>query len=76
MVVAEVVVGNVQEPAPPLHDMAARLRTELGLPEMPMYKLIERAASELGIEHETKAGATLIEKAEAAWKALLGGGGK
>ena len=39
-----------------------------------MYKLIDRAASELGIEH-TKPGATLVEKAEAAWKALLGGGG-
>lgn len=74
VVTAAVVGANKRNPAPPLHEITARLRTELGLPEMPLHKLLERAASELGLEHST-AGATVMEKAEAAWYALVGGGG-
>ena len=69
--VAEAVVVNGEAAPPPLHEIVARLRMELGLPEMPMAQVIDHASSELGIEH-AKVGTSLVAKAEAAWKVLLG----
>jgi len=57
-----------QEDMPPLHEIVVKLRTELGLPEMPMAQLVDRAVFELSLDVGKTAG--VLEKASAAWRAL------